>query len=123
PSYGLTDEEMFKMLQSSLQNATYGREKRLLIEAKLAAEHLLAVVNTALKNEADLLNTQEYNEIFNAQSQLREALSTDDKNIIDHFLKDLENKTQEFAQRRIDQSLSRALKGKDIKKLSEVIRD
>jgi molecular chaperone HscA len=123
PSYGLTEEEMLEMLQSSFKSAPQEMERRLLIEAKLAAENLLAVVHSALKSEGDLLNKQEYNEICEAQEQLRHSLSTDDKNMIDQLRKDLEDKTRDFAQRRIDQSLNHALKGKNIEKLSESIRD
>ena len=117
PSYGLTDEEVETMLMASIENAEEDMEARLLIDTKVEAERLYAVVDKAIAEHPELLNTDESRLINEALENLVQALSSDDRQRITAAKEALDKASVDFAGRRMDNSMADALKDKNIQDL------
>lgn len=111
PSYGLTEEEMAGMLRDSLTHAREDMERRLLIEARVEAERVLLALKAALTADGSLLDAAERAAIDNAIAQLRQAMSSEDRDRINATVEILEQATHGFAQKRMDRAVAQALTG------------
>jgi molecular chaperone HscA len=117
PSYGLTDEEVEAMLMSSIENAEHDMEARLLIDTKVEAERLCSVVEKAIAEHPELLNTDESSLIQEALSLLKTAMKTEDRKSITAAKEALDKASVDFAGRRMDSSMAEALKDKNVRDL------
>jgi len=111
PSHGLTDEEVERMLLDSLENADQDVQRRLLAEARVEAERLLSSTEKAVAEDPDLLSPEARDAIERAQAALRAALSGEDLRGLQQCSSELDVATQDFAQRRMDRAVQRALAG------------
>lgn len=118
PSYGLTDDEIATMLKSSMENAKQDIQTRLLAEQRVEATRVLESVYAALQQDKDLLNDEELSAVKNALVSLQALCKQDDSLAIKQGIKILDQATQEFAARRMDQSIRKALTGQSVQKLS-----
>ncbi len=113
PSYGLTDEDIERMLEDSIDHAETDVDVRLLIEARVEAEGILAAVVKALTTDGELLIDGELEKIEVIAARLRTALPGDDRTRIGDLSHELDAATAPFAQRRIERDLTRALSGRE----------
>ncbi|TXH35647.1 MAG: Fe-S protein assembly chaperone HscA [Rhodospirillaceae bacterium] len=111
PSYGLTEDEMAGMLRDSLTHAREDMERRLLIEARVEAERVLLALSAALKADGKLLDAAEKAAIDGAIAQVRQAMSSEDRDRISATVDILEQATHGFAQKRMDRAIAQALTG------------
>ncbi|MFV0370953.1 MAG: Fe-S protein assembly chaperone HscA [Azonexus sp.] len=118
PSYGLSDDEIAGMLQDSLTHAKDDAMTRALREARVEAERLLEATEAALTEDAHLLAAAEIEKIRLAMNKLRATLSGENRRQIHLAMDDLGYETQEFAYRRMDQNVKRALAGRTVDELS-----
>ncbi len=118
PSYGLSDEDMGRMLRDSMEHARGDMERRLLLEARVEARRSLEALGAARKRDAALLPLDEAVLIDAAADKLRALLDGEDRDAINLAVEDLENAAQSFAQRRIDAAFSSAMAGKSIEGLA-----
>ncbi|WP_391529630.1 Fe-S protein assembly chaperone HscA [Photorhabdus akhurstii] len=114
PSYGLSDEEIARMIKDSMANAQEDISARKLAEQKVEAARVLESVTSALEKDADLLNKQEQAAIDAAVEILITSVQGNDPEIIENAIKQLDKQTQEFAARRMDSSVRRALAGHSV---------
>ncbi|MDF7758023.1 Fe-S protein assembly chaperone HscA [Kosakonia cowanii] len=114
PSYGLTDGEIADMIKDSMSFAEQDVKARMLAEQKVEAARVLESLTSALAADAALLSAAERAEIDEAVAQLRAVAETDDTDAIEHAIKNVDKQTQEFAARRMDQSVRSALKGHSV---------
>ena len=114
PSYGLSDDEIAAMLKDSFSHASDDAFRRALREAQVEAQRLIEAVQSALKEDAELLSAQERSHIDNAIVRLQAAVIGDDRRAIDQAMDALSKGTNEFAARRMNKSVSKALSGKKI---------
>lgn len=118
PSYGLSEEEILNMLQSSFGAAEQDKQARALAEAKVDAESLLAAIGVALEQDGHLLNTKEKQKItakMNAlKADINAAPSPASADAIREATEALNAATENFAARRMDASISSALAGKNL---------
>ena len=114
PSYGLTDDEITGMLQSSLEHAKDDAFRRALQEARVEADRLLEATEAALKEDPHLLDAGERARVDVALEKLRTVIQGEDRHAINHGMDLLALETNEFAARRMDQSIKRALAGKRV---------
>lgn len=121
PSYGLSEDEMATMLRDSMVNARDDMEVRLLTEARVEARRVLAALNAALDKDSDLLNAAEQQAIADVITQVEGTIAGDDRHAINEQVEELDNKTQFFAQRRMDRGIEAALSGVDLKALEQAI--
>ena len=117
PSYGLTDEEVETMLMASIENAEDDMEARLLIDTKVEAERLYTVVEKAVAEHPELLNTEESRLINESLQNLAQSLGSDNRQRITAAKEALDKASVDFAGRRMDNSMADALKDKNIQDL------
>ena len=125
PSYGLSEEQMLNMLKSSFDSAESDKQARALAEAKVEAESLLAAIEIALEKDAHLLSEKEAKNIREKMTALRHALGANIHAGAGDALADaimtsteiLNAATEDFAAKRMDASVSRALAGKNLDEL------
>jgi len=120
PSYGLSDDEIAAMLKDSFTHASDDAFRRALREAQVEAQRLAEAVQSALKEDAHLLSTLERAHIDNCLAKLKSVLVGDDRRAIDAALDALSKGTAEFAARRMNQSVQRALAGKKIEEMDQL---
>lgn len=115
PSYGLTDEEVTEMIKSSMTNAKQDMEARQLAEQRVEADRVIDSVIIALQEDgAELLSVDEFKRIEAELQKLISAKQGTDRQAIQQGIKDLDLATQEFAARRMNLSIQKALAGKAI---------
>lgn len=114
PSYGLTDNEIATMIKDSMSFAEQDVKARMLAEQKVEAARVLESLNGALATDAALLSAAERTVIDDAIAQLSAVAEGDDTDAIEQAIKNLDKQTQEFAARRMDQSVRTALKGHSV---------
>ncbi|WP_373820027.1 Fe-S protein assembly chaperone HscA [Glaesserella sp.] len=120
PSYGLTDEEVTEMIKSSMTNAKQDMEARQLAEQRVEADRVIDSVIIALQEDgATLLSVDEFKRIEAELQKLISAKQGTDRQAIQQGIKDLDLATQEFAARRMNLSIQKALAGKAV---DEVVR-
>ncbi len=112
PSYGLTDAEIERMLRDSIEHAREDADARQLREIQIDADRLLEAISAALAIDGDiLLNRTERDAIEASMTQLRVARQGSNTKIIRDGIQTLDEISQEFAQRRMDAGIKRALAG------------
>ncbi|MES2005176.1 MAG: Fe-S protein assembly chaperone HscA [Bacteroidota bacterium] len=114
PQYGLTDEEVEKMLMDSITHAKEDMQTRALVEARTEGEQILDVTEKFIGKNASLLAKDELMATATAMQALQLALTMDDKNLIHTKIEELNEVTRPFAERAMDAAISGALKGKSI---------
>ncbi|HBO37164.1 MAG TPA: Fe-S protein assembly chaperone HscA, partial [Pasteurellaceae bacterium] len=119
PSYGLTDDEITKMLKASMENAKEDIQARLLAEQRIDAQRAIESVRSALVNDQDLLNDEELSAVKNALVLLEQLQQQEDSLAIKQGIKTLDAATQEFAARRMDKSIRFALAGRNIDEIGK----
>lgn len=118
PAYGLNDDDIVRMLKDSMNNAQEDVAARARTEAQVEAEGLIAAIQSALELDGDLLNSQEIEDIQNNIHQLSMGLSEHDAEWIRYETQQLGQLTEDFAARRMDRNIRRALQGQNIRDLS-----
>lgn len=109
PSYGLTDDEIERLLEESIDFAEDDVTKRLLIEARTEAETVIHATEKALRHHAHALLEGEQDFIFSAVQDLQNACKEEDYNRIRDLTDKLSDATTPFAQRIMDASIQEAL--------------
>jgi molecular chaperone HscA len=112
PSYGLSDEEVARMLQDSFTYAADDAAARSLAEAQVEAEQLLALTRAALDADGDLLSADERRVIDAALTSLERARVQATAAELRAQIEQANHATENFAQRRMDRGVTEALAGK-----------
>ena len=113
PSYGLTEDEIERMLEDAIDNAETDVDERLLIEVRVEAEGILAAVHKALAGDTELLQPGEREAIESVAAALTTAMVGPDRKLIADLSHELDAVTAPFAQRRIERDLTLALSGRE----------
>jgi molecular chaperone HscA len=121
PTYGISEEDMARMLYDSLEHAQEDMEGRLLVEARVEAQRLLLALDAALATDADLLSAAERTELGADAARLRAAVKGEDREAINAAAQALEERTKEFAERRMDRGIRSALTGLSLDKLESKV--
>jgi molecular chaperone HscA len=117
PSYGLTPEEMESMLRASFEHARTDMETRFLTEARVDARRVLLAAKGALASDADLLSAEERTDIDNRMAEIERLIAGEDREAITGAIEAFDKATQDFAGRRMDRGIARALSGIAIDRL------
>lgn len=112
--YGLTDEQVEKMLMDSLTHARDDVSARMVIEARTAAEQLLYQVERFVNKNSQYLEETEITQTAALTEILRESLATNNKDTILKAMDTLEEYTRPFAERIMNISIKQAMSGKKI---------
>jgi len=120
PSYGLTDEEVERMLLDSFEHAEADFEARMLIEARNEAESVIQATEKSLRNpefaaiEKGELAPGERQKIESVMAGLRMVLNSKDRETIQKWTRALNDATQHLAEVMMNRSVRAALSGKNV---------
>ncbi|WP_318402761.1 Fe-S protein assembly chaperone HscA [Photobacterium leiognathi] len=115
PSYGLSEDEIATMLRDSMTYAQDDKDARALAEQQVEADRVLEGLITALAADGDtLLSAEERAELEAVMMELVQLRQGTDTRAIEAGIKKTDKASQEFASRRMDQSIRRALAGQSI---------
>lgn len=118
PSYGLSDDDIARMLQDAFGSAEADMRARALREQQVEADRMLEATQAALDADADLLNAGELTAIQHRMRDLRQVAQTsDDPQAVESAVRELARETETFAARRMDRAVQRALAGQSINDL------
>jgi molecular chaperone DnaK len=120
PSYGLTDEQIEKMLIDSFEFAEEDVRKRQLVEARNEAETVMRAAQKALAERAQgLIDERERKTIHHALDDLRKAVGSEDYQLIRERITRLNDASQHLAEIIMDSALVAALKDRKASEVAE----
>ena len=114
PSYGLTDDDIIRMLQEGTGNAEEDMRLRTLREQEVEARRLIESTVSALVSDADLLSKDEEATIRDLIVRLMAAVEAHELDPIKSLQEELTEATADFAARRMDRAIAEALSGKNV---------
>ena len=114
PSYGLADADIERMLRDSFEHAKDDVHARALTEQRVDGQRLLEATKSALSQDQGLLTGGEREAIERAMRSLESLLAGTDHRRIKHAADALNRATEDFAARRMDAGVKRALAGRKI---------
>lgn len=117
PSYGLGDDEVTRMLREGFEHAQEDMSARALAEQRVEAQRLGEATRAALAADGDLLDPAERAAIDAVLVDLASAAAGDDTSAIKKAIDALGRSTDEFAARRMNRSIQRALAGRSVESL------
>ena len=118
PSYGLTDDEVERMIGDSFKFAAEDLKSRQLIEARTEADAILKATEKALAQGAGLITDNELAAIRTSLAALESAKATEDHKLIRARIQDVEKATHHFAELLMDSSLKQALENRKLSELA-----
>jgi molecular chaperone HscA len=122
PSYGLADDDVARMLQDSYSSAQGDAEQRALREELVDAERIILATQSALETDAALLSADERSVIDQLMANVIRAIESsrdkpEQRDALKAAVDQLAAGTEEFASRRMDQSVRTALAGKSLNEI------
>ena len=114
PSYGLSDDDIARMLKDSFSTAQHDMQARALAEARVDADRMVLAINSALLSDSDLLSPEQKAEIDSSVASLVATRENGDANAIELATKALAHGTEAFAAARMNRGIRNALAGKNI---------
>jgi molecular chaperone HscA len=115
PSYGLTDNEVERMLRESMEHAADDMQARMLREQQVEADRVLESIDAALEKDGkELLNESELEAILAARASLSGARQGDDPEVIKQAIKQIEQASEEYVARRMNRSVQSMMAGHKI---------
>ena len=113
PSYGLSDDEVERMILESIEHAEVDFAATQLIGVRNDAETILRATTGALAGEqAQELSAEELRRIEAARAALQEAMGSDDHRLIRERLEELNQATHNLAELLMNTAVRAAVKGK-----------
>jgi len=112
--YGLSEEEMAKMLIDSLQNAEADMKVRGLLEARNEANNIILSSDKFLNQHDAILTTEEKNQTTTLLDVLKKSVKGDDKDAINLAMEQLNEYTAPLAHRAMDATIADAMKGEKL---------
>jgi molecular chaperone DnaK len=115
PSYGISDSEIERMLEESIEYAEQDFAERQAIEARTEAESILTATAKALSTEqAAALPAEERSKIDAAVTALRESASGSDYRLIRKRIDELNEATNHLAEAMMNSAVNTVLQGKKL---------
>jgi molecular chaperone HscA len=114
PSYGLGDADVERMLRDSFEHAREDMHSRALAEQRVDGQRLIEATRAALAADATLLSGDEKAKIESSLANLERLVATTDHRKIKQAIEALNRATDDFAARRMDAGIKRALSGRKI---------
>ncbi|HSC52219.1 MAG TPA: Fe-S protein assembly chaperone HscA [Phnomibacter sp.] len=114
PQYGLTDEEVERMLLESITHAKDDIATRALVEARTEGQQLLETTEKFIGKHAAYLTPQELTDTALAMQALQLALTMEDKNLVHTKIEELNDISRPYAERVMDVAISASMKGQKV---------
>jgi molecular chaperone HscA len=123
PSYGLTDEEVERMLLDSFTHGAEDVKARLLTEQRVEADRILAATHAAMTDSPELLTDADRAAIAGAERALAAAKAGTDHLAIRAGVEALDAASKPFAQRRMDRALETGLRGRALDEVESKVNE
>jgi molecular chaperone HscA len=117
PSYGLSDDEIARMLTESFSSAEADMVERSLRESRVEAERMLLATRSALAADGDLLSADEHARIEELLVRVQSSRAGSDHRAIDAAVEALAKGTEAFAAERMNRGIRQALSGRSIEEV------
>lgn len=114
PQYGLTDDEVEKMLMDSITHAKDDMQTRALVEAQTEARQIIDQTSQFIIKNKSLLSGKELAETESAIEKLKNHLKKNNKDDIHAGIENLNEISRPYAERLMDEAISKTMKGKNI---------
>ena len=114
PQYGLTDEQVEKMLADSIIHAKEDIQTRALVEAQTEAQQILDTTENFLNKNGSFLSSDEMSITRDAMSKLRMLMKSGTKDEIQTGIEALNEISRPYAERVMDEAINKVMKGKNI---------
>ncbi len=114
PSYGLSDDEIARMLQDSFATASQDMQARAQAEARVELDRMVLATETALRADSGLLSAPERAALEALVTAARQARLADETKAMEQATEQLAKGTEAFAALRMNQGIRQALSGKNI---------
>ena len=112
PSYGLEDSEIERMLRDNFEHAKDDVEARKLREQQVEADRVYEAISAALAEDGDaLLSESERSDINTCMQAMQDARNNGTAGDIKRAIGAADKATADFAARRMDASINKALSG------------
>ncbi len=122
PSFGLSDEQISTMLQASFSHAQEDKNSRILAELCVAAKQLVEGLEVALASDGDeLLNGAERAALQAQMEKVKSEISGGNADALRVASDQLGRDSEDFAARRMDKSIRRALTGVSLDDVREEV--
>ena len=123
PTYGLGEEEVEKMLVESIEHAEQDVSERFLLEWRVEGERILASLEGAFRLDGELLAPEERAKIEERMRGLREQMAGTDHLAIKAWIESLDAASKEFAERRMNKHVAKAMAGHRVEELADQVRE
>ena len=114
PSYGLSSKEVEEMILTSHENSENDKDYRTLQESLVEAERVLIAISSAMEIDKKLLSDDMKSNINQAIDNLKNNMKKKDVGKVKQAIMNLEKKSEEFIEKRMNSSLDEIIKGKKI---------
>jgi molecular chaperone DnaK (HSP70) len=114
PSYGISDSEIERMLEESIEHAEQDFAERQLIEARTESEAILSATAKALSSAPPELSAAERAKIDSAVAALKSAAAGTDYKLVRKKIEELNGATQHLAELVMNSAISTALEGRKV---------
>jgi molecular chaperone HscA len=114
PSYGLSDDDIARMLKDGFATAQQDMQARALAEAQVDADRMVLATRSAMQADPELLEDAERQDIEALISALQQQRSQGDAAAVEAATQALAQATEAFAARRMNKGIAQALAGKNI---------
>tara|TARA_B100000953_G_scaffold288590_1_gene271822 strand:+ start:4059 stop:5897 length:1839 start_codon:yes stop_codon:yes gene_type:complete len=115
PSYGLTENEISKMIKDANKLAETDMELRKLNESRVEAKRVIYALEQALKKDGkSLLSIKELKMIDKELGLLKKATLSNNPDLINNAIKKIEKKSEFYVEKRMNSSIKSLIAGKNI---------
>jgi molecular chaperone HscA len=122
PSYGLSDDDVERMLIEALDHGEEDLERRRLVDARIEGERLVLATRKGLATDADLLDAAERDAVDRALDGLTNAIaSATAPAAVQSAIDALDHVTHEWAGRRMNRAVAQAIAGKNVMELEKSV--
>jgi molecular chaperone DnaK (HSP70) len=118
PSYGLTDDDIERMLEESIDFGEQDLEQRLLISSRNDADQILTALEKQLREYGGLVDEEERGRIAEVVGRVELARRGADRELLSKLVEELNEVTTPFAERIMDGAIKLALEKKSIEDLA-----
>ena len=121
PSYGLDDDTVEQMLFDAIDHGEEDLLARRLAEARVDAHRIGTSTRKSIAQDAELLEPGEGAQIESALTALDACATGDDPRRIQLRIDDLDAATKEFAGRRMNRAIAKAIKGQKLDSVERTV--
>ncbi len=113
-TYGLDEEDMTRLVLEGFEHAQEDMNHRLLVEEQVEAKRILQALDKALEKDGYLLQAAEEKVIRSKKEICEKRILSTDRTALQEAMKKLEEVTENFSAKRMNQAIQQSLRGQKI---------